>query len=194
MRWRERAREVSTPSAWVVSLDPVLPRTGRALDVAGGAGRHARWMARRGLDVTMLDVSDEGLALARAGAAEDSIRLHLVEMDLETSALPAGPWDLVLCFHYLQRSLFPAIVSSLARGGLLAFCHQTVRNLERHPRPGPAYLLEEGEAPSLIADLEIVSYSEDWFEEGRHEARLVARRSWIDPRSAPGAGRGCAGR
>lgn len=177
VRWRERAREVSTPSAWVVSLDTVLPREGRALDVAGGAGRHARWMARRGLDVTMVDVSDEGLALAREGAAQDSIRLHLLEIDLEASPLPRGPWDVVLCFHYLQRSLFPAILSSLAPRGMFAFCHQTVRNLERHPRPGPAYLLAEGEAPSLVGGLEIVSYAEDWFEEGRHEARLVARRS-----------------
>ncbi len=177
VRWRERAREVSTPSAWVVSLDPVLPRRGRALDVAGGAGRHARWMARRGLDVTTVDVSDEGLKLAAEGAAADELPIRLLEMDLETEPLPDGPWDVVLCFHYLQRSLFPSIVGSLAPGGLLAFCHQTVRNLEKHPRPGPQYLLAEGEAAKLVAGLEIVSLSEGWFEEGRHEARLVARRS-----------------
>ncbi len=92
------------------------------------------------------------------------------------SRFRAGPWDLVLCFHYLQRSLFPPIAAALAPGGLLVFCHQTRTNLERHPRPGPEYLLDEGEAPRLAAGLDIVSHSEGWHEEGRHEAHLVARR------------------
>ena len=52
------------PSAVLRSLEKLLPRCGRALDVAGGAGRNAIWLAKRGLDVTIADVSPRGLALA----------------------------------------------------------------------------------------------------------------------------------
>jgi len=177
-RWRERERdgERSPPSAWMASLDPSLPRRGRALDIAGGVGRHAIWLAQRGLSVTIADVSDDGLRIAAAAARDAGASIDLVRLDLEREPLPDGPWDVVLCFHYLQRSLFPAIAAALVPGGLLVFCHQTRTNLERHARPGPEHLLDEGEAPRLAAGLDIVSYDEGWREEGRHEAHLVARR------------------
>ena len=52
----------------------------------------------------------------------------------------------------------------------------TRSNLRRHPHPREAFLLDDGELPSLVGDLEVVSYEEGWLDEGRHEARLVARR------------------
>ena len=177
-RWREREGEgaSSEPLTWIASLDSMLPRSGRALDVAGGAGRHAVWLARRGLAVTLADVSEEGLRLAAAAATAAGVAIDLARVDLEREPLPDGPWDVVVCVHYLQRSLFPAIASALAPGGLLVFCHQTRANLERHPRPGPEYLLDQGEAPRLVGGFDVVSSSEGWHEEGRHEARLIARR------------------
>jgi tellurite methyltransferase len=177
-RWRERAEDAarSQPSLWITSLESIIPRAGRALDVAGGAGRHAVWLAQRGLTVTLADVSEEGLRLAATAARDADVEIDLVHTDLERDPLPAGPWDLVVCVHYLQRSIFPAIAAELAPGGLFLLCHQTRINLERHARPGPAYLLEPGEAATLVAGLEILSCNEGWQEDGRHEARLIARR------------------
>jgi 2-polyprenyl-3-methyl-5-hydroxy-6-metoxy-1,4-benzoquinol methylase len=182
-RWSQREQDGarSQPSPWIASLGAIVPSAGRALDVAGGAGRHAVWLARRGLGVTLADVSDEGLRLAAAAARDAGVEVDLVHIDLEREPLPAGAWDLIVCVHYLQRSLFPAIAAELAPGGLLLFCHQTRVNLERHARPGPAYLLEEGEAATLVAGLEILSCDEGWQEDGRHEARLIARRSATKP-------------
>ena len=97
--------------------------------------------------------------------------------DLETQALPQGPWDLILCSYFLQRSLFAAFPELLAPGGLLVFFHATRSNLERNARPPAAFLLDDGELVGLAGSLEVVRYEEGWFEEGRHEARLVARRS-----------------
>ena len=60
-RWNARyleEAETPPPSPFLLALDGVLPRRGRALDVAGGSGRNALWLARRGLDVTLADVSD----------------------------------------------------------------------------------------------------------------------------------------
>lgn len=179
-RWNERYREPEAPaepSPFLVSLAPLLPRRGRALDVAGGAGRHALWLARRGLDVTLADVSDVGLARAAAAAASEGLPLRTIRTDLEVDPLPAGPWDLVVCTYFLHRPLLAALPEALAPGGLLVVAHATRTNLERHPRPGPDHVLGDGELPRLVQGLEVVRYEEGWLEAGRHEARLVARRA-----------------
>jgi SAM-dependent methyltransferase len=173
-RYREEGPEATEPSPFLTSLTEIPPR-GRALDVAGGAGRHAIWLARRGLAVTIVDVSPVGLDLARAAAAAAGVRIETRVLDLEEEGLPPGPWDVIACFYFLSRPLFAELPGALAPGGLLVCALATRSNLERHPRPGPRFLLEDGELPGLARGLEIVRYDEGWFE-GRHEARLVARR------------------
>lgn len=182
-RWNARylaEEDVPAPSPFLLSLDDVLPRRGRALDVAGGSGRHALWLVRRGLDVTLADVSDVALARASAKARLDGLALRTSETDLEVSPLPRGPWDLVVCTYFLHRPLFAELAAELAPGGWLVVAHATRRNLERHPRPGPAHVLEEGELARLLHGLELVRLEEGWLESGRHEARAVARKQ-ADP-------------
>jgi len=175
-RYRERGAP-EEPSALLVSIEDALPARGRALDVAGGAGRNAIWLARRGLEVTVVDVSAVALALARERAAAAGVALATVEADLAREALPAGPWDLILSFHYLHRPLFDAFADALAPGGMLVFSQPTVRNLERFERPSRPYLLEEGELPSLVRGLRIERCDERWWDEtGRHEVLLIARK------------------
>ncbi|HZN34298.1 MAG TPA: methyltransferase domain-containing protein, partial [Pirellulaceae bacterium] len=57
------------PSAVLVGLDRFLPKVGRALDAGGGGGRNAIWLAQRGLDVTLADISAKGLAISRERAS-----------------------------------------------------------------------------------------------------------------------------
>jgi tellurite methyltransferase len=181
-RWNRRhaAAEPSLPPArFLTDRAGLLPRVGRALDVAGGTGRNAVWLARRGLDVTLVDVSDEACRLALARAAAAGVAVTVVRRDLTVDALPAGPWELVLVHHYLDRTLLHAVWRTIASAGLLLVAQPTVRNLERHPRPARRWLLDEGELARLAAELpaaELVELREGWTEEGRHEAQLVARR------------------
>jgi SAM-dependent methyltransferase len=177
-RWNARYQEGAggqEPSSFLCSLAERLPRAGRALDVAGGVGQDALWLARRGLDVTWVDVSDAALERAAASAREAGSRLGLQRLDVEQEPLPPGPFALVLCLNYLWRPLFAAFPQVLAPGGLLVFAQPTRSNLQRHAHPSARFLLEDGELPGLLEGLEIVSYSEAWTEQGRHEARLVAR-------------------
>ena len=185
-RWNERwraaaaARDLRTPSSFLVDAAPLLPtvsrdHTPRALDVAGGPGRNALWLAARGFDVTLVDVSPVALDLARTAAATAGVSLTLVETDLESGALPCGPFELVLAIDYLHRPLFAAFPGVLAPGGLLLYAQPTRRNLERSAHPSARFLLGDGELPSLVPGLDIVRYDEGWFGD-RHEARLVARR------------------
>ena len=164
------------PSALITALDELLPKSGRALDVAGGAGRHSLWLAQRGMTVTLADISTVGLELAQQRAEAARLAIHTVEIDLEEQPFPSGPWELILSTHFLHRPLFAEFASHLRPQGLLVVVQPTRTNLQRHEKPPAAFLLEDQELPSLIEDLQIIHYEEGWLAEGRHDAVIVARR------------------
>ncbi|NNF63395.1 MAG: class I SAM-dependent methyltransferase [Acidimicrobiia bacterium] len=178
LHWNERYSSREVPVLNTPYLDRVaefLPTAGAALDVAGGSGRNAIWLARRGLDVALVDVSEVGLAVARDSAASGGVTVELVLHDLD-EGLPEGSWDLVSVFHYLNRPLFADIVGALRPNGVLVGAIATIRNLERSSRPSLPFLLEEDELPRLVPTLELLHYEETWDDEDRHEARFVAKR------------------
>ena len=164
------------PSAVLTGLASLLPARGTALDVAGGAGRNAIWLAQRGLNVTIADVSSVGLTLAQERAAAAGVNVQTIEVDLEAAGLQTGPFDLIVSVCYLCRHLFPRFPGWLSPGGTLVVVQPTKRNLERNDKPPANYLLNEGELPRLAAGLEVVHYQEDWLADGRHDAVIVARK------------------
>jgi len=133
------------------------------------------WLAARGWDVTITDVSDVAIDLASARATTCGLAVNTVVTDLVDGSLPAGPWDAIMLFHYLDRTLFPTFQGLLSPGGIVIGSLATVTNLDRHERPPLPYLLDEGELPGLIGGLELTSYDESW-DNGHHDARFVARR------------------
>ena len=188
-RWDDRYRrgaKIGDPGTLLPSLHDLLPTAGRALDLAGGSGAQALWLASRGLDTTLLDISSAALALATVEAEVRGVTLRTVQMDLDIESPPPGPWDVILCRHYLNRDLVPVLIDALAEQGLLIMAQQTVCNLERHVHPSRRFLLNRGEMLELVRAfrpsnppefaLDVLSYGEDWSDGGCHEARLVARR------------------
>jgi tellurite methyltransferase len=183
-KWNARYQEHSQaqghaarePSRFLAAVSDLLPRRGRVIDVGGGSGRNAIWLARRGLDVTIVDISAVGLALASDAARAASVSIRTVCADLETESLPEGPWDVIVAVHFLLRSLLPSFGAALVPGGSLVFAQPTMANLKYHDRPSRSYLLENHELLGLVAGLEPVLYREGWNEDGRYEAELVARR------------------
>jgi SAM-dependent methyltransferase len=184
-RWDARYRDArpgAAPAPFLAGVESLLPRVEpgrpapRALDVATGVGRNAVWLAGRGFAVTCADVSPVGLAVARAAADAAGLSLDLLEVDLETEPFPPGPFDLIVSIDFLHRPLFEVFPAALAADGVLVFAQATRTNLTRHPRPSARFLLDDGELPTLVRGVEVVSYAEGWFDD-RHEARLVARKS-----------------
>jgi tellurite methyltransferase len=165
----------SQAPGWLRDLDDELPVEGRALDVAAGTGRVSVWLARRGLDVTAIDVSPIGLALAREAAADEGVKIKTVVADLERDPLPEGPFDLVACFHYRQQGLWPSIKNSLRTGGMVIAELPTLRTLERSQKPSKRWLAEPNELLRDLAGLSVVYYRERWASD-RHVARLAARK------------------
>jgi len=185
-RWNRRYRDRPAreePDPFVVERLRLLPRSGRGLDLAGGGGRHAIVLAAHGLDVTLIDVSDVACAAARARALAAGVDVEVVRRPLVPGSLPPGPFAAVLAHHYLDVAVWEAAIRALAPGGVALLSQPTVRNLERHPRPGRRWLLDEGRLHALAEEwrarqpgLEVVELTEGWTGEGRHEARAVLRQ------------------
>lgn len=158
-----------------------LRPSARVLELAGGLGQDAVWLAEQGFQVTLTDVSGVALEHARAAASQRGLELAILRVDLER-VFPPGPWDAIVCNNYIDRALFQRYPVELAPDGVVALQHPTVTNLERHPRPGRRYLYEVGEMRALAeaAGLSVVHHEEGWMDNGRHTARLIARRSLVD--------------
>src|SRR6266404_951721 len=73
----QAARLVGRPDA------PAIGGSLQALDVAAGAGRHGLWLAERGWRVTMVDIADEGLALAQRRARGRNVEVEFLQRDLD---------------------------------------------------------------------------------------------------------------
>ena len=108
------AREIGTPGQ---SL----------LDLGSGTGTLARGFARRGAQVTALDVSQEMLNAAAALAAEEGLEIAFRQAGAEATGLPEGGFDSVTagqCWHWFDSAAAAAEARRLLRpGGRLAICY-----------------------------------------------------------------------
>jgi SAM-dependent methyltransferase len=179
-KWRERAGGLEPPNPFVEEMLARLPATGRALDVAGGAGRHAVLLARRGLRVTMVDASDVALAQAERRAEQLGVgaRMRYLRQDLDEPLLLAPTFDVVVIVDYLNRARRDELARLLHENGYLLAIQPTQKNLERHTSPSERHLVEPGELAAWARELgfELVETREGWTHGGRHAAELLARR------------------
>lgn len=155
------------PSRWLTDnadlyppVVPVVPDEDppRALDVACGRGRHARWLARAGYRVDAVDRDAGTLAALRrqVDVAGESVTTRLLDLEQPGVTLGAAVYDLVVVFRYLHRPLFPAIREALRPGGVLVYETFTTAQA-RHGRPtNPAFLLKPGELLRLVAPMTVL--------------------------------------
>jgi SAM-dependent methyltransferase len=129
-----------------------LVKRGPVLDVACGAGRHARVFLERKLPVVAVDRQAQAIPGAR-----------FVQADLEDGS----PWPFrgerfggIVVTNYLHRPLFRHIADSLDQGGVLIYETFMAGN-ERYGRPSnPAFLLKPGELREAFASLRIAAFEE----------------------------------
>jgi SAM-dependent methyltransferase len=127
----------ATPNQWVEQVAVGLA-PGRVLDLAGGEGRNALWLADLGWQATVVDFSQVALDRACALAAErfgaDDERLVTVRADLLTYQPEPGSYDLVLVV-YLQlsaearRTALLMAATAVAPGGMLLVVAHDSTNL-----------------------------------------------------------------
>lgn len=123
-RYGDRGLATPTPPDALIGRADVLaliPTSGRALDVASGAGAQTLWLADCGLDVVALDVSTVAVRLVE-GAAEHSgladridARVHDLDAGLPDDCVGL---DVIVCQRFRDPRLYPTFVERLAVGGL----------------------------------------------------------------------------
>jgi SAM-dependent methyltransferase len=160
------------PSAWLQRWSHLIAPGSTVLDVACGAGRHMRYLAALGHQVTGVDRNPDAVALAQSIG-------EVICADIEN-----GPWPFdgktfgcVVVTHYLWRPLLPKVVASVAPGGLLIYETFAAGNETVGKPSRPDFLLQPGELIKATEGLRTVAY-EDGFEASpdRFVQRIVAVR------------------
>lgn len=140
---------------------PLIAAGGKVLDVACGSGRHVRWLAAQGWQVTGVDRDEAAVEPLRSLA-------EIVVADIE-----GGPWPLagrrfdgIIMTNYLWRPLWPALLLALADGGV--FIVETfAQGQQQIGKPSRSeFLLNSGELWLACAGLRVVAF-EDGFEADR---------------------------
>lgn len=154
------------PSRWVRHWAHLIAAGGAVLDVASGAGRHARFFASLGHPVTALDRDAAALDLMR-----DEPRITTLAADLE-----GAPWPLpasvqfaaIVVTNYLHRPLFPQLLRSLAPGGVLVYETFAQGNETVGKPSNPAFLLAPGELLEVVRDhLRVVAFQDGFLAQPR---------------------------
>ena len=155
------------PSPWVCRWAHLVTEGGAVLDVASGAGRHARWFAARGHPVTAIDRDTEALASL---AGVPNVTTHAADLE-DHAPDAAAPWPLpadarfaaVVVTNYLHRPLFHHLAAALVPGGVLIY-ETFAQGNETVGKPSrPAFLLAPGELLEAVRGrLRVVAY-EDGF-------------------------------
>lgn len=147
-------------SAYRRFVDSSYPTGGMALDLAGGLGRHALWLATRNWNVSVVDHSEVALNNIRETSRDLNVKLDLFAVDAGDYQFEPAQFDLIVIFYYLNRGLFPRIVSALRPGGLL-LCklHVQWRSqiVSTSTREDP---LHKHELVSLVPELRVVHHRE----------------------------------
>lgn len=127
------------------------------LDLACGSGRHVRWLAAQGFELTAVDRDAVAVQALHAIA-----RVQVADLEGAPWPLAGERFDAVVVTNYLWRPLWPQLLAALAEGGVLIY-ETFAEGQQTVGRPArPEFLLRHGELLQVARDLQIVAY-EDGF-------------------------------
>ena len=148
----------------------------QALDIACGVGRHSKYLASEGFEVDALDISSVAIA-----TLQNIKNIHAIEVDFDNYTLAKEKYDLIICAYFLERKLFPQMITALKANGILlieTLLHD--KDNEREPS-NPNFLLKKGELESYFSkDCELLIMKEwkelDYKGNATMKASMVAKK------------------
>ncbi|MCK8515801.1 class I SAM-dependent methyltransferase [Methylonatrum kenyense] len=187
-RYRGREPDETGPAEVLAWHSHLLPREGRALDVAAGLAANGICLSGLGLDTEAWDISDVAVSAVNRFARKRFLPLTARIRDVQTRPPEKNSFDVIVVSRFLHRPLCAALVDALRPGGLLLY--QTFTRLKVYGRgpSNPDFLLDSGELLHLFAPLQPVVYREegdlgDVSSGFRDEAMLIARKPTPEPQA-----------
>ena len=177
-RWNKKYTTTKVPTKIVkVVEDFAKLATGeRALDLACGMGRNAKFLASLGFKVEALDISPIAIE-----ALKNIDNIEAKEVDFDTYQLEENCYDLIVCTYFLKRELFPQIEKALREDGIFIF-----ETFMHHPEntkvpSNQKFLLNEGELEATFDERYEILHLREYMEEGicgekSMKASMVAKK------------------
>ena len=127
---------LNTPSPFLVHLlsnmpDPPIGAT--ALDIGSGSGRNSIYLARKGYEVTAVDISRVGLDLTKRTAKSHHLPITTIEQDINSFDIGKNNWNLILLidFPFPYQELLPRIAEGLKPDGIVIINGVSVKQGEK---------------------------------------------------------------
>jgi cyclopropane fatty-acyl-phospholipid synthase-like methyltransferase len=139
--WNDRYADASylfgtEPNAFLVSQAELLRPGQKVLAVADGEGRNGVWLARQGLDVLSVDISELALEKARRLAGQAKVTLRTEAVDLLSWDWGMDRFDAIVAIFIQfvgsrdRQLIHRRIVEALRPGGYLILQGYTPKQLE----------------------------------------------------------------
>jgi SAM-dependent methyltransferase len=182
-KWQQRYLDaaVETPTASGVLADNVflLPKQGRALDLACGRGGNALLLARCGLRTEGWDYAPAAIDTLNQLAKVEGLPLKGLVRDVEKFPPEPSSFDIVTVSYFLDRAIIPNLIRALRQGGLIFYETWLREALDDCGPSNEEFRLGQNELLHLFNGLQVLSYQEhglagDPSRGIRNVARLVA--------------------
>ena len=185
-KWDQAYQQADFSSAKVATvlsdnayLLPILG--GGALDLACGRAGNAQFLAKSGFTVDAIDISSVVLDGLVSYSLENKLQIDTILRDVESDGLPEKKYDVIVVSYFLNRELFPQILSSLKPEGLLFYQTWSQLKVSDAGPSNPDFRLKAGELLDLCNSLQVILYRENG-ELGktdtglRNEAMIIAQK------------------
>jgi SAM-dependent methyltransferase len=147
-----------------------------ALELGCGTGTNAVLLARRGFDVTAVDVSPLAIERARQRAADAGVRVRFLAADLVNAAALGGPFYFFFdrgCYHIVRQENLQRYLNTLGETLGPGATGLVLAGNARLPRTGPPVVRENEIRRELGTLFDILRLREFFFdpledEEERH--------------------------
>lgn len=147
-------------SAFDQYVADLFPNGGTALDLAGGIGRHALWLAKRDWQVTVVDISEVAIRKLGQRARQLDLTLDLFALDAREYQFKPACFDLIVMFYHFDRAICPSMLAALKPGGFLICKSSVSRDSYEGADPLRIRPLKRNEILSMLPGLQVMSHQE----------------------------------
>jgi SAM-dependent methyltransferase len=147
-------------SAYEEFVRDSYPNAGVALDLAGGIGRHALWLADKRWQVSVVDISEVAISRLSQEALQLNLTLDLFALDATEYKFESAQFDLIVLFYHFDRTLYSRIVSALKPGGYLISKTSLRWDSDETAVPVSTDSLQRNEILSLVPELCVLYHRE----------------------------------